>query len=86
MKASLPRDRFQYFLPCFALDKVKKGEISGIGSELKVSPAVSLERLKVIFHWQNGRKSEFQSLEVVGINKSASAIVRLVFNLIAKGC
>ena len=23
MKSSLPRDRFQYFLPCFALDKVK---------------------------------------------------------------
>ena len=24
MKSSLPRDRFQYFPPCFALDKVKK--------------------------------------------------------------
>ena len=52
-----------------------------------VSVDASFERLKVIcMAGKKGGESEFQTLEVTGINEVTNIFVRLIFNLIAKGC
>ena len=65
---------------------IVKKEISEIEFELKLSVDVGLERLKVIICGKTGGGSEFQSLEVIGSNKSVNSFVRLVSNLIVKRC
>ena len=63
---------------------VKKQEVWRIGSGLSyLWKRVLKERLYVAE--KTGWWSEFQSLEVIGINKVANVFVRLVSNLIAKG-
>ena len=56
--------------------------------ELKVSVDAALETLKIICHQKDGwrkRVSVFR-VEVIRINKFANTFVRLLYNLIPKGC
>ena len=45
------------------------------------------KRLRVIYYsGKPDERREFQSLEVIGINELANGFVRLLFDLITKGC
>ena len=69
----------------------KKEEISEIESELKVSVIAVLEREKegyiiILCHRHDGWGKRVPVRRSRGINELANTFVRLIFNLIAKGC